>query len=95
MFYILNFHRRSVGSVQNTLTAHSDDREMFCRSQPITTTDTTIRRVRSGRSVSANSTVTVQSCVLHLPRVLKKTAESASRKQTREPYVISRLMSMT
>ena len=93
MRYIFNFYHWSVGSVQNTMTAHSDDREMFCRSQQITTTDTTVCRVRSGRSASANSRVTVQSYAQHLPRVLKKTAENASSKQTHEPYVISRLMS--
>lgn len=93
IFYILYFYHWSVDSVQNTLTTHSHDRQVFCRSQPITTTDTTVRCVRSGMSASANSRVTVYSYAQHLPRVLKKTAESASSKQTLEPYVISRLMS--
>jgi hypothetical protein len=95
MFYILYIYHWSVGSVQNTLTAHSHDRQVFCRYQPITTTDTTVRRVRPGRSASANSRVKVESYAQHVPRVLKKTAESASSNQTLEPYVISRLMSTT
>ena len=80
MCYILDFYHWSVCSVQNTLTAHSDDRQAFCRSQPITTTDTTVRLVRSGRSPSVNNRVKVQSYAQHPPRVLKKTAESVSSK---------------